>query len=312
MNVLVTGGAGFLGSWLCEKLVQKKYNVYCLDNLSSGKTTNIDSLRKEKNFEFIRHDIISPFGTEEKFDIIYHLACPAAPFQYQKTPVNTLLTNSAGSLNVLELARKNDCPVFISSTSEVYGDPDIVPTPETHRGYVSPIGIRSCYDEGKRYSEALFKAYERQYGIDTRIVRIFNTYGPKIRGDGMYGRVIPNFIRQVLKNEDITIYGDGNQTRSFCYVEDLIRAFILVGESEIARGEIFNIGNPHEITVNELADTMIEITGAKSKKIHLPLPEDDPKRRCPDINKITQTFGWKPEVSLKEGLQRTIEWIKTN
>ncbi|MFH1327990.1 MAG: UDP-glucuronic acid decarboxylase family protein [Candidatus Bathyarchaeota archaeon] len=306
-SVLVTGGAGFLGSWLCDILVASKAKVTCIDNLSTGLTENIEHHKGEQNFQFINVDV-SKFETGGKQDFILHLASRASPEEYQQHPIETLTANSLGSLKMLETARKHDATILYTSTSEVYGDAQIIPTPETYWGHVNPVGVRSCYDEGKRFSEALFTAYHRQYGLDTRIVRIFNTYGPRIRADGAYARALPKFISQALKNQPITVYGDGAQTRSFCYVTDTIQGILTTLINTKTKGEIFNIGNPHEITILELANKIKRTINSKSKITFHPLPLDDPKRRCPDITKISTTLGWKPETDFEDGLKKTIEW----
>lgn len=308
MVALITGGTGFIGSYLCEELV-KDGEVVCLDDFSSGRKENIIHLTNNKNFTLLKQDITKELNLNKKIDVVYHFASPAAPPQFIQYPVKTALTNAIGSYNVLELARKNDSKVMLASTSEIYGDSEVIPTPESYKGIVSSIGPRACYDESKRFSEALFKAYEKQYGIDIRIIRIFNTYGPRIREDSIYGRVIPRFIIQALRNEDITVYGDGTQTRSFCYISDLTKAIMLVSRSKEARGEVYNIGNPDEISIIDLAKLIKELMKSKSKIGFLPLPEDDPKRRCPNISKISK-LGWKPEISLEQGLVEVINFFK--
>lgn len=310
MNVLIAGGAGFLGSHLCERMIREGNDVICIDDFSSGKIENIESLIGREEFKTMNLDISKKFEIEEKIDLIFNLASPAAPLQYQKIPVQTMLTNALGSFNLLNLARKNNCPIVLASTSEIYGDAKIIPTPEDYWGNVNPTGVRSCYDESKRFAEALFKAFEREYNLDVRIVRIFNTYGERMRGDGNYGRVVPNFIMQCLKSKPITVYGDGTQTRSFCYVSDTIDALVRVAENEEAKGEVFNVGNPKEITILELAKIIKKLTGSYSRIKFYPLPEDDPKRRCPDISKIKEILRWEPKVSLEEGLRKTIDWFK--
>lgn len=304
MVVLITGGAGFIGSHLCEEIVKEK-EVICLDDFSSGKEKNILYLTKNKKFSLIRQDVIKKININKNIDFIYHFASPAAPPQFQKYPVKTALTNSIGSYNVLELARKYNSRVMLASTSEVYGDTEVIPTPEEYKGDVSSIGPRSSYDASKRFSEALFKAYEKQYNMDVRIIRIFNTYGPRIRPDSIYGRVIPRFVIQALRNEDLTVYGDGNQTRSFCYINDLIKGIMVISNSKQARGNVYNIGNPDETKIIDLANLIMEITKSNSKIAFHPLPEDDPRRRCPDISKISK-LGWKPEIDLRHGLTKVI------
>lgn len=307
---LVTGGAGFIGSWICDALVKMNANVTCLDNLSSGKNENIEHLFKNEKFKFINEDVTKFEEEKEKYDYIIHLASRAAPEEYQKYPIETLLANSLGSLRMLELARKNDSIILFTSTSEIYGDAKIIPTPEEYWGNVNPVGPRSCYDEAKRFSEALFIAYQKQYGLDTRILRIFNTYGPRIRADGFYARVIPKFIMQALNNEDITVYGDGSQTRSFCYISDTIEAILLTIYKNEAKNEIINIGNPKEISILDLAKKIKLLTKSNSKIIFKPLPQDDPRRRCPEINKAKKILNWFPRIELENGLIKTIKWFK--
>lgn len=307
---LVTGGAGFIGSWICDALVKMNANVTCLDNLSSGKNENIEHLFKNEKFKFINEDVTKFEGEKEKYDYIIHLASRAAPEEYQKYPIETLLANSLGSLRMLELARKNDSIILFTSTSEIYGNAKIIPTPEEYWGNVNPVGPRSCYDEAKRFSEALFIAYQKQYGLDTRILRIFNTYGPRIRADGFYARVIPKFIMQALNNEDITVYGDGSQTRSFCYISDTIEAILLTIYKNEAKNEIINIGNPKEISILDLAKKIKLLTKSNSKIIFKPLPQDDPRRRCPEINKAKKILNWFPRIELENGLIKTIKWFK--
>lgn len=308
MVALITGGTGFIGSYLCEELI-KDGEVVCLDDFSSGREKNIIHLTNNKNFILLKQDITKELNLNKKIDVVYHFASPAAPPQFIKYPVKTALTNAIGSYNVLELARKNDSKVMLASTSEIYGDSEVIPTPESYKGIVSSTGPRSCYDESKRFSETLFKAYEKQYGIDTRIIRIFNTYGPRIREDSIYGRVVPRFIIQALRDDDITVYGDGTQTRSFCYISDLIKAVMLVSRSKESRGEIYNIGNPDEIKIIDLAKLIKKLMKSKSKIGFLPLPEDDPKRRCPNISKISK-LGWKPEINLEQGLIKVINYFR--
>ena len=308
-NILVTGGAGFLGSHLCDRLALDN-DVYCMDAMASGKSSNIKHLLERKNFHFIKHDVINPFKGKQKFDIILHLASRAAPDEYQKFPLHTLLTNSLGTRNMLELARKSDSLILLASTSEIYGDAKVVPTPESYWGHVNTVGVRSCYDEGKRYAETLFYVYRKQYGMDTKIIRIFNTYGPRIRADGYYARALPKFIIQSLKNNPITVYGDGSQTRSFCYVDDTIDGTLALLESR--HPGPFNIGNPDEITILKLAEMIKELTNSKSKITYHPLPEDDPSRRCPNIAKAKKLLKWEPKVSLEQGLKNTIDWFRQN
>lgn len=309
-KILVTGGAGFLGSWTCDVLTSIGASVDCADNLSTGIKKNIDHLHGLENFDYKGGDITAPHSLKADYNFILHLASHASPEEYQKRPVETLLANSTGTLNMLELARLSDSTLFYASSSEVYGDSTIIPTPETFWGNVNPIGPRSCYDEGKRFGEALCMAYKRSYGIDVRIARIFNSYGPRLREDGAYGRVVSRFIKQALTEEDITIYGDGRQTRSFCYVKDTVRGILTMLTKKEADGEVFNIGNPDELTVLSLARKVKKLTGSNSKLVMKPLPPDDPKRRCPDISKIRDLLGWAPEVDLDDGMRSTILWFK--
>ena len=307
MRILVTGGAGFLGSHLCDRLLKDGHEVICLDNFFTGRKANIAHLHGRPDFELVRHDVIDPFKFE--VDQIYNLACPASPPHYQYNAIKTVKTSVMGAINCLGLAKRTKARVFQASTSEVYGDPALHPQPESYWGNVNPIGIRSCYDEGKRVAETLFMDYHRQNGVDIRIVRIFNTYGPRMHPND--GRVVSNFIVQALKGEDITIYGDGTQTRSFCYVDDLIEGFIRLMNQNAVTGPI-NIGNPGEFTMLQLAELTLKLTGSKSKIVHRPLPGDDPKQRRPDITLAKQHLGnWEPAIPLEEGLRRTIAYFKT-
>ncbi len=307
MKILVTGGAGFLGSNLCERLVQDPDNyVYCLDNLQTGRMENIRELLDKPNFKFIEHDIVEPI--ELAVDQIYNAACPASPPAYQADPVHTLKTSVFGILNMLELARKNDATVLQFSTSEVYGDAQVHPQPETYWGNVNPDGIRSCYDEGKRAAETLCFDYHRQYGVKIKIIRIFNTYGPKM--DPNDGRVISNFVNQALRGEDLTVYGDGKQTRSFCYVDDLIEGiYRMMNSPEEITGPV-NLGNPGEFTMLELAEEVLGQIGSGSRLVFHELPKDDPKQRRPDISRAKELLGWEPKVPLREGLGKTIEYYR--
>lgn len=305
-KILITGGAGFLGSNLCEKLLNQGNKIICLDNLYTGKEKNIHHLLNNPNFEFIVYDVINPIDI--KVDEIYNLACPASPPFYQAQPIETTKTCVYGAINMLELAKKNNAKILQASTSEVYGEPEIHPQPENYRGNVNPIGIRSCYDEGKRAAESLFFDYYRIHNINIKIIRIFNTYGPKMNPDD--GRVVSNFIVQALNNQPITIYGDGNQTRSFCYVDDLLNGMVKLMNSNIT-GPI-NIGNPGEFTMLELAEKIINLTNSKSQLIFKPLPGDDPTRRKPDISLAKKELNWEPTINLEEGLKRTIEYFKDN
>lgn len=305
-KILVTGGAGFLGSHLCSRLLQENHQVFCLDNLYTGSLKNVQHLQHNSNFSFLEHDIENFLDLQ--IDEIYNLACPASPIHYQKNPVKTTKTSVLGILNMLELAKKYNARILHASTSEVYGDPKIHPQTESYLGNVNPIGIRSCYDEGKRCAESLCFDYFRAYGIDIKIVRIFNTYGPLMNLDD--GRVVSNFIIQALQNQNITIYGKGTQTRSFCYVDDLIEGLLLLMKSE-HHGPV-NMGNPNEFTILELAQEIIKLTKSNSKLIFMPLPQDDPLQRKPDITLAKQILNWIPTTSLNEGLQKTISYFQKN
>ena len=305
-RVLVTGGAGFIGSHLCERLLNEGYEVICMDNLFTGQKDNIRHLMSNPYFEFIRKDVTEDIYVE--CDQIYNLACPASPIHYQYDPIKTIKTSFIGALHVLGLAKRCNARVLQASTSEVYGDPEVHPQPESYWGHVNPDGIRSCYDEGKRAAETLFFDYHRQHGVDIKVIRIFNTYGPNMRGDD--GRVVSNFIVQALKGEDITIYGDGSQTRSFCYVDDLVEAMIRMMNSRKEFTGPVNLGNPGEFTMLELAQKVIELTGSKSKIIYLPLPQDDPTQRKPVIDLAKKELDWEPTIPLEEGLKRTIAYFK--
>jgi len=304
-RILVTGGAGFLGSHLCEYLIGKGSDVVCIDNFFSGHKDNIRPLLVHPYFELIRHDVIHPLFVE--VDRIYHLACPASPIHYQVNPIKTVKTNVMGTINMLGLAKRIRCRIMLASTSEVYGDAEVHPQPETYWGNVNPIGVRSCYDEGKRVAETLMMDYHRQNKVDIKIVRIFNTYGPRMAVND--GRVVSNFIVQALRGEPITIYGDGSQTRSFCYVSDLIEGLCRMMESENFIGPV-NLGNPSEFTISDLAGLVLKLTKSKSKIVHQALPSDDPVRRRPDIVLAKAKLGWEPKVPLEEGLSRTIDYFK--
>ena len=308
-NVLVTGGAGFLGSWLCDLMVSYKANVTAVDDLSTGRKKNIEHLKS--HFKFIISDVCS-FKSTEKFDFIFHMAGHASPDEYQTHPIETLQTSALGTFAMAELARKHDSKLLFASTSEVYGDTQVIPTPETYWGNVNPVGPRSCYDEGKRFAEALLMAFSKQYGLDVRIPRIFNTYGPRLREDGLYGRAMSRFILQALTNQPITVFGDGKQTRSFCYVTDNITGLLLLTENLKAKGQVVNVGNTQEITVLQLAEKIKEATKSKSKIEFYPLPKDDPKRRCPETSKLQSLVGWKPNVAFDEGVKRTVIWFSQN
>ena len=304
-TVLVTGGAGFLGSHLCERLIEQGHEVVCVDNLFTGTKRNIEHLLGHKRFEFVRHDVTFPLYME--VDEIYNLACPASPVHYQHDPVQTTKTSVHGAINMLGIAKRLKARIFQASTSEVYGDPSIHPQVESYWGNVNPIGPRSCYDEGKRCAETLFFDYHRQHKLDIKVVRIFNTYGPRMHPND--GRVVSNFVVQALKGEPITIYGDGSQTRSFCYVDDLISGFLKFMESPKDFTGPMNLGNPGEFSMKELAEQVIDLTGSKSKLSFMPLPQDDPKQRRPDITLAKSKLGWEPKIPLAEGLKKTITYF---
>ncbi len=304
-TVLVTGGAGFLGSHLCERLLEGGHDVICLDNFYTGSKRNIEHLIGQRRFELARHDVTFPLYIE--VDRIYNLACPASPIHYQHDPVQTTKTSVHGAINMLGLAKRLKCPIFQASTSEVYGDPTMHPQREDYWGNVNPIGPRSCYDEGKRCAETLFFDYHRQHNLEIKVARIFNTYGPRMHPND--GRVVSNFIVQALKGEPITIYGEGLQTRSFCYVDDLVEGFLRLMNSPRELTGPVNLGNPGEFTIRQLAEMTIELTGSSSKLTFLPMPQDDPKQRRPDITLAQEKLGWQPKVQLREGLKRTIEYF---
>ena len=306
MRILITGGAGFLGSHLADRLLEDGHEVICMDNLFTGSKRNIAHLMQNPSFEFLRHDVTDPFKLE--VDQIYNLACPASPVHYQYNAIKTIKTSVMGAINCLGLAKRVNARVFQASTSEVYGDPEVHPQPESYWGSVNPIGIRSCYDEGKRCAETLFFDYHRQNGVDIRIARIFNTYGPRMSPQD--GRVVSNFIVQALRGEDITIFGDGSQTRSFCYYSDLIDGFVRLMEQDKLVGPV-NIGNPSEFTMLELAEKVIHLIGTQSKIVYEALPEDDPKQRQPDIELAKTELGWEPRVSRDEGLVETIDYFRS-
>lgn len=305
-RILVTGGAGFLGSHLIDRLLEQGHEVICADNLFTGTKRNIEHLHGHPHFEFMRHDVTFPLYVE--VDEIYNLACPASPIHYQHDPVQTTKTSVHGAINMLGLAKRLKCKIFQASTSEVYGDPAIHPQTEDYWGNVNPIGTRSCYDEGKRCAETLFFDYWRQHNLDIKVVRIFNTYGPRMHHAD--GRVVSNFIVQALRGEPITIFGDGQQTRSFCYVDDLVDGFLRMMETDSSVTGPINLGNPGEFTIRELAEKTIALTGSKSELSQMPLPSDDPKQRKPDISKAEAILGWEPTVALDEGLERTIGFFK--
>ena len=305
MRCLVTGGVGFLGSHLCERLLNDGHEVICLDNYFTGRMVNVAHLRDNRNFELIRHDVTEPILLE--VDRIFNLACPASPIHYQFNPVKTIKTSVMGAINMLGMAKRVKARILQASTSEVYGDPAVHPQTEDYWGNVNPIGIRSCYDEGKRVAETLFMDYHRQNNVDIRIVRIFNTYGPRMLMND--GRVVSNFIVQALKGEDITIYGDGSQTRSFCYVDDLIEGFVRMMDQDKIIGPV-NIGNPGEFTMLELAKEVLDLTDSKSKIVYKPLPGDDPKMRRPNIDLAKSALGWEPTIPLRQGLEKTIVYFE--
>ena len=304
-QVLVTGGAGFLGSHLCERLLKERHTVICVDNFFTGTKNNIIDLMENPHFEILRHDVCFPLYVE--VDEIYNLACPASPIHYQYDPVQTTKTSVHGAINMLGLAKRIKAKILQASTSEVYGDPEIHPQPEHYWGHVNPVGMRSCYDEGKRCAETLFFDYHRQHRLKIKVARIFNTYGPRMHPDD--GRVVSNFITQALKHKPITIYGDGSQTRSFCYVDDLVEGLIRLMNTEDSVTGPINIGNPKEFTISQLAEKIIELTGSKSRLDYKPLPQDDPKQRQPDIALAQNTLDWEPTVHLEDGLRKTIQYF---
>ncbi len=305
-RILITGGAGFLGSHLSDRLVEAGHDVICVDNFFTSQKSNVGHLLDRPNFELIRHDVTQPIWLE--VDEIYNLACPAAPGHYQYNPIKTMKTSVLGAINMLGMARRCRARILQASTSEVYGDPEQHPQTEAYRGNVNPLGPRACYDEGKRAAETLFMDYHRMNGVDVRIVRIFNTYGPRMHP--FDGRVVSNFIRQALANEDITIYGDGDQTRSFCYCDDLVDGLVRMMDTSETAGPV-NLGNPDEFTIRQLATLTVELTGSKGKLVTAPLPADDPTRRRPDISLAKKSLGWEPKVTLQQGLAKTIEWFRT-
>ena len=306
-RIMVTGGAGFLGSHLIDRLLQDGHEVLCVDNLFTGTKQNIQHLHGHPNFEFLRHDITFPIYVE--VDEIYNLACPASPIHYQYDPVQTTKTSVHGAINVLGLAKRLKCRTFQASTSEVYGDPAVHPQNEDYWGHVNPIGPRSCYDEGKRCAETLFFDYHRQHGLEIKVARIFNTYGPRMHPAD--GRVVSNFIMQALRGEPITVYGEGSQTRSFCFVEDLIEGFVALMDSDASITGPINLGNPNEFTIRQLAELVIELAGSNSPIVSRPLPADDPRQRQPDISRARSLLDWKPKIELEEGLKATIEYFRS-
>ena len=306
-KIMVTGGAGFIGSHLCERLVARGDDVLCLDNFFTGAKTNVAHLLSADNFELLRHDVTVPLVVE--IDEIYNLACPASPVHYQYDPVQTTKTSVHGAINMLDLAKRTGAKILQSSTSEVYGDPEVHPQPESYKGNVNPIGPRACYDEGKRCAETLFFDYHRQNDLNIRVCRIFNTYGPRMHPED--GRVVSNFIMQALRVEPLTLYGDGSQTRSFCYVDDLVDGIMGLMDASDENTGPMNLGNPNEFTIRALAETITEMTGAKSEIVYMPLPEDDPTQRCPDITLAKSVLGWEPKIQLRDGLTRAIEYFKS-
>ena len=307
-TVLITGGAGFIGSHLCDFLIDKGFRVLCVDNLITGNAKNIGHLNASKNFKFINYDISKHIAIDEPLDYVLHFASPASPADYQKIPIQTLKAGSLGTHNTLGLALAKKAKYVLASTSEVYGDPLVNPQPESYWGNVNPVGLRGCYDEAKRFAEALVMAYHRIHKVDTRIARIFNTYGPRMRKDD--GRVVPNFINRALRSKPIAVYGKGNQTRSFCYITDMINGIYKLMISNI--NNPVNLGNPDEHTIIEFANLIKNLTGSKSEIVFKKLPADDPNMRCPDISKAKKELGWEPKVELRKGLQKTIEWFKAN
>ncbi|MBP2045059.1 UDP-glucuronic acid decarboxylase family protein [Methanobacterium aggregans] len=308
-TVLIAGAAGFIGSHLCDNFLKEGFKVIGIDNFISGNPNNLSHLKNNKNFKFVKQDLTDPIQIDEDIDLVLHFASPASPVDYLKYPVETLEVNSIGTLNLLNLSREKNSRYLLASTSETYGDPLIHPQPESYWGNVNPVGPRSVYDEGKRFSEAISMAYHRTYHLDVRIIRVFNTYGPRMKiGDG---RVVPNFISQALNGENITIYGDGSQTRSFCYIDDLIEGIFKVALSKNIEGELFNLGCPEEYKIIDFAEIIIEKTNSNSKISYKTLPVDDPKRRCPDISKVEKVLGWEPKITLDEGITKTIEFFKS-
>jgi nucleoside-diphosphate-sugar epimerase len=306
LRILVTGGAGFIGSHLCERLIAEGHDVICLDNLCTGNPTNLESVNDEPRFRFVLADATDPINLE--VDVVAHLASPASPVDYGLMPVETMLVNSLGTHHALEVARKNDARFLLASTSEVYGDPEIAPQEEGYQGNVNPIGPRACYDEAKRFAEAMVSTYRRIYGLETVILRIFNTFGPRMRRED--GRVVPNFIIQAITDKPLTVYGDGTQTRSFCYVDDLVEGIYRALFTDAAVGEVINLGNDSEMTILELAERIKSITGSPSEITFMPLPEDDPRRRRPKLDKAMGILDWQPQVTLEEGLRRVVEWFQ--
>jgi len=309
-RVMITGGAGFLGSWMCDLLMRQGAEVFCIDNLSSGLRSNISHHFGEDNFQFIEHDISSPISLGNRVDTVIHMASRASPFEFECYPIEILKANTLGLMVSLEIARKHGSRVLYTSTSEIYGNSQVVPTPESYFGNVNTLGPRGCYDEAKRCGEAFVVAYRKQYGLDARIARIFNTYGPRIRFDGIYARALPRFIDQAVAGRPITIFGDGTQTRSFTYVTDQIEGLLRLAALDEARDAVVNIGSDIETTINDMARLVLKATGSSSGMTYHPLPEDDPLRRRPDIARARELLGWRPKVGLEEGIRRTVEWFR--
>ena len=310
-RVLVTGGAGFLGSWICESLINMQADVICLDNFASGLRSNIAHLMDSSRFHFIEHDISEPISFEDRLDLVIHMASRASPFEFEHYPIEILKANTIGLMISLDIAKKHGARTLYTSTSETYGNPMVVPTPESYYGNVNSIGPRGCYDEAKRCGEAYVMAYKKQYSLDTRIARIFNTYGPRIRWDGIYARAVPRFIDQAVNGRPITIFGDGTQTRSFTYVTDQIEGLLRLAAVDEANGSVVNIGNDKETKIIDMARMVLNITGSASGITYHPLPEDDPMRRRPDIARARDLLDWEPKVSLEEGLRNTVEWFRS-
>ncbi len=309
-RVLVSGGSGFLGSWVCDALLMAGAKIVCLDNLSTGLFANVEHLKGTKGFEFVKEDVCT-YNVQGKYDMIFHMASRPAPEDYQKHPVETALANSEGTHRMLELARRGDSRLFYASSSEVYGDPEVFPTPESYEGKVDPLGPRSCYEEGKRFGETLCKAYHDEYGLDTRLGRIFNSYGPRLRGEGFYGRVVSRFLLQSLRGEDVTVFGDGSQTRSFCYVGDTVTGLLRLGGGDGLAGEAVNLGSMEETRVIDLARKIIRLSSSRSQVSFHPFPPGDHRKRLPDGEKARKTIHWGPRVGLEEGLERTARWFSS-
>lgn len=311
-RVLITGGAGFIGGWLCDVLISQGATVDCVDDMSTGLMRNVNHLVNERRYKFVKCDVTRSLPMTEKWDFIFHLASHPSPEEYQEHPVETIVANSQGTQNILEAARQSDATALFASSSEVYGDAQVIPTPETYWGNVNPIGPRSCYDEGKRFGEALCMAYNRAYGVDVRMARIFNTYGPRLRADGLYARALSRFMTQALTGSNLTVYGKGDQTRSFCYVTDTVLALLLAAIKPEMKAQVINIGNPSELSILSLARTIIRIVRSTSEITFHDRPVDDPQRRCPDISRAGKLLSWAPRVGLEEGLSKTAYWFKAN